>query len=68
LFTPLLFPEEKERIAMPRLCEASGDAIPQSGGQGDELKTGFDVLRILVTRHGFRQFFQPRTLFLGYRS
>ena len=22
---------------MPRLCEASGDAIPQSGGPGDEL-------------------------------
>jgi hypothetical protein len=29
--------QEKERIAMPRLCEASGDAIPQRGGLGIEL-------------------------------
>jgi len=35
--------EEKERIAMPRLCEASGDAIPQSGGPGDEL-----VIRVIT--------------------
>jgi len=37
--------EEKVRIAMPRFCEASGDAIPQSGWLGDELKSpGIDFV------------------------